>query len=152
MIYDLKENLQQYKGISKNLDCAIRYLLDTDFTDMNTGKYSVQGDDVFALVQAPDTRDRAAALWESHQNYIDIQYLLCGEEKIGFQNTGLLTVSQPYDAQKDIAFYQDNGQGFFVNLVPNTFVICFPADAHMPLVCAPQPQQIKKVVVKVKTN
>lgn len=152
MIYDLKENLQQYTGISKNLDCAIEYLLHTDFTDMSVGKYLVQGDDVFALIQAPDTRDRADALWESHQNYIDIQFLLCGAEKIGFQNTDLLNVSQPYDTQKDIAFYQDNGQGFFVELVPNTFVICFPTDAHMPLVCVPQPQQIKKVVVKVKTN
>ena len=150
MIYDVKENLAQYKGISKNLDCAITYLLQTDFTKMAAGRYPVQGDDVFALVQTPDTRKRADARWESHEEYIDIQYLLCDTEKIGFQNTGLLTVSQAYDTQKDIAFYQDNGQGFFVNLVPDTFVVCFPTDAHMPLICAEQTQQIKKVVIKVK--
>jgi len=152
MIYDTKENLSQYKGISKNLDCAIEYLLHTDFTNMSAGKYPVQGDDVFALVQMPDTRERANALWESHQNYIDIQYLLCGAEKIGFQNTGLLTVAQPYDAQKDIAFYSDKGEGFFPVLEPNSFVVCFPTDAHMPLVYTVHPQQIKKVVVKVKVE
>ena len=150
MIYDTKENLSQYKGISKNLDCAIEYLLHTDFTDMSSGKYPVQGDDVFGLVQAPDTREKSAALWESHQSYIDIQYLLCGAEKIGFQNIGSLTDSEPYDAQKDIVFYQNNGKGFFVELEPDTFVVCFPQDAHMPLVCAAQPQSIKKLVVKVK--
>lgn len=152
IIYDTKENLSQYEGINRNLDCAIQYLLHTDFTEMNAGKYPVQGDDVFALVQTPDTRERTDALWESHEKYIDIQYLLCGAEKIGFQSTGKLTASQPYDAQKDIAFYQDNGQGFFVALEPDTFVVCFPQDAHMPLVCTEKSQQVKKVILKVRAE
>jgi YhcH/YjgK/YiaL family protein len=150
MIYDRKQNLEQYKGISQNLDCAIDYLLRMDFTNMEAGKYSVKDDEVFALVQTPETRGREQALWESHRKYIDIQYLLCGKEKIGFQSIDTLTVSQPYDPQKDIAFYQDNNGGFLTELEPDTFVVCFPNDAHMPLVCSAQPQLIKKVVVKVK--
>lgn len=150
MIYDCKENLSQYQGISKNLDYAIAYLQSTDFTDMPAGKYPVQGEDVFALVQTPNTRKKADALWETHKQYLDVQFLLSGAEKIGFQNVNLLTVSQSYDAQKDIAFYEDDGQGLFVDLVSNTFVVCFPNDAHMPLICTEQPQPIKKVVMKVK--
>jgi YhcH/YjgK/YiaL family protein len=117
---------------------------------MEAGKYPVQGDDVFVLVQTPETRQLAEARWEAHRDYIDIQYLLCGSEKIGFQSINGLKDSEPYDAQKDIVFYQNNGKGFFVELEPDTFVVCFPQDAHMPLVCAQQPQPIKKLVVKVK--
>ena len=74
MIYDHKENLLQYKGLSKNLDCAIEYLLHSDFAEMSAGKYPVQGDDVFALVQTPETVERKSASWESHQHYMDIQF------------------------------------------------------------------------------
>ena len=78
--------------------------------------------------------------------------MLCGNELIGFQNIRALEVSKVYDPQKDIAFYHDNGQGFFVSLVPDSFVVCFPADAHMPLVCTIYPQPIKKVIMKVKVQ
>lgn len=152
MIYDCKENLTQYKGISENLDRAIEYLLQTDFSGMDAGRYPICGDEVFVMVQTPATVERTNARWESHKNYIDIQFLIEGIEHICFQNTSALEVSQPYDPQKDVAFYRDNGEGFFVGLVPDSFVVCFPTDAHMALVCGDKPQPIKKAVLKVKIS
>lgn len=150
MIYDTKENLFQYKGISEALDRAIDYLLHTDFTVMDAAKYPVDGDRVFTLVQTPDTRPKDDARWESHQNYIDIQYLIEGEEIIGFQKTDSMTVSVPYSAEKDVAFYEDNGGGSFTRLFPGAFTIYFPSDAHMPLISPSAPLRIKKAVIKVK--
>lgn len=152
MIYDLKQNLLQYKGISKNLDTAIEYLLKTDFSSMEEGKYSVDGDRVFALVQTPVTRSKEKCRWEAHGKYIDIQYMLEGSEIIGFQNTSELAASEPYRAENDIAFFADNGKGFFPHLVPDSYVVCFPWDAHMPLIYPDNPQKIKKVVIKVKAD
>ena len=152
MIFDQKDNLLQYKGLSKSLDCAIEYLLHTDFTAMLPGKYPVRGEDVFALIQTPQTVERDRALWESHRQYIDIQYLLSGHEQIGLQNMHALQASTAYDPQKDIQFYNDNGQGFFVSLAPDSYVFCFPADVHRPLICVSQPETIKKVVMKVRTS
>lgn len=152
MIYDVKENLLMYRGISKNLDGALDYLSHANFSLINEGKYPVQRDKIYTLVQTPETRRRADAQWESHRRYIDIQYLLCGTEQIGFQNVNALTVYKEYDAQKDIAFYNENNEGFFVKLRPDSFVICFPGDAHMPLVCADEPQSVKKLVVKVNVE
>jgi biofilm protein TabA len=150
MIYDRKENLLQYKGISKNLDRAIDYLAETDFTGMDAGKYPVDGERVFLLVQTPDSRPKTEARWETHQRYLDIQYLIDGEEIIGFQKADKMTVSEPYKQEQDVAFYEDNGKGFFPELTADSFVICFPTDAHMPLICAEVPRHIKKVVVKVE--
>jgi biofilm protein TabA len=150
MIYDTKANLYQYIGISEAFDCAIDYLLHADFGTMDPAKYPVDGDRVFTLVQTPDTRLKADARWESHQNYIDIQYLIEGEEIIGFQKTDSMTVSVPYSAEKDIVFYDDNGKGSFTRLFPGAFVIYFPSEAHMPLISPSTPQRIKKAVIKVK--
>lgn len=150
MIYDKKENLMQYKGISKNLDRALDYLAQTDLTNVEAGRYEVDGLHVFALVQAPESKPKEEARWEAHRDYIDIQYLIDGEETIGFQNIGTLTVSEPYSMEKDIVFFNENGEGFFPQLVPGSFVICFPEDAHMPLICTHEPKQVKKVVVKIE--
>lgn len=150
MIYDTKANLRRYEGLDGAFDRAIAYLRDTDFSAMPVGRYSVSGDDVFALVQTPMTRDRAEALWESHARYVDIQYLLEGSERIGFRDVSALDLRDPYDGQKDIAFYRDDGSGFFVDLDADSFVVCFPSEAHMPLVHSGKAGQIKKVVLKVR--
>lgn len=152
MIYDTKENLQQYKGISRNLDRAIDYLMQTDLTNMEAGKYTVDGERVFAMVQEPDSRPRTQARWEAHKHYIDIQYVIQGTERIGFQKIDALTVSEIYSEEMDIVFYGENGKGLFPELVPDSFAIFFPTDAHMPLVCAAEPAHVKKVVVKVEVE
>lgn len=148
MIADTKENLECYRGISASLDLALDYLQKADLTGMAAGKYEICGEKVFVLIQEPDTRPRECARWESHRNYIDIQYLIEGAETIGFQQAAAMRTEEPYSAEKDIAFYRDNGKGFFVPLAPESFVICFPQDAHMPLVGAGEPCRIRKAVVK----
>ncbi len=152
MIWDDRIHLALYRGLSPQLDLALDYLEKTDFTALSAGKYTVDGDKVFALVQEPRTAERGECRWESHEKYIDIQYLISGREQIGFQSTGALAVAEPYDAGRDIAFYTDNGKGFFVPLEPGSFVVCFPHDAHMPLVCADTSEPIKKVVMKIKMS
>lgn len=149
MIADIKENLECYRGISGLLDLALDYLRKTDFTGMASGKYEICGERVFVLIQEPDTRPREKARWESHRNYIDIQYIIEGAESIGFQQTAAMRPEEPYSPEKDITFYRDNQKGFFVPLMPESFVICFPQDSHMPLVCSGTPRRIRKAVVKV---
>lgn len=149
MIYDRKSNLEQYRGISKNLDFAIEYIMKTDFSRSEEGRYTILGDRVFAMVQTPDTKSRSVAKWEAHKKYMDIQFLIEGDESIGFQTLETLTIFQDYDTEKDIVFFDDNGLGFFVPLKGNDFVICFPQDAHMPLIQGSKSERIKKVVVKV---
>lgn len=152
MIYDDRSHLALYRGISARLDLALNYLVKTDFTGLSAGKYAVDGDAVFALVQESRTAERSDCRWESHARYIDIQYLISGRELIGFRSTVGMTVAEPYDAERDIAFYKDDGGGFFTPMEPGGFVVCFPQDAHMPLVCADGPEPIRKVVMKIKIS
>lgn len=149
MIYDTKNHLLQYKGISRNLDIAINYLLQNDISGLTPGKYPINGDSVFLMIQEMKPLPRKLAKWESHRKYVDIQYLIQGKESIGFQKTDSLKVKKSYSETNDITFYEDNGNGFFVDLQEDSFVVCFPTDAHMPLVGNAN-TAIKKAVIKVE--
>jgi YhcH/YjgK/YiaL family protein len=150
MICDNRNHLMFYGGLSPQIDIALLYLAEINPSRLPIGKYPVNEDKVFALVQEPCTGEHSECRWESHKRYIDLQYLVSGQERIGFQSTDSLTILKPYDAGRDIAFYRDNDRGFFPLLNPGSFVVCFPHEAHMPLVCENGPRRIKKIVMKIE--
>ncbi len=41
MILDHINNIKNYKGISKNMDTAIEYILENELSDLDVGKYAV---------------------------------------------------------------------------------------------------------------
>ena len=62
-----------------------------------------------------------------------------------------LAVHAPYDPGSDVAFYHRLGPApARVDVVPGTFVVPFPRDAHMPqLAVAGVRRIVKKAVVKI---
>ncbi|QBC42399.1 YhcH/YjgK/YiaL family protein [Iodobacter fluviatilis] len=87
------------------IEAALHYLRNTDFSHMAVGRYPIDGEQMFALVQSPITQGWDAGKPEFHSRYIDIQYLLEGEELIGYAISDH-TLSKKYDqlAERDIAF------------------------------------------------
>ncbi len=115
-------------------------------------KYTIQGDDIFAMVMSYETQSPETAILESHQQYVDIQAVLVGAERFECAPTEGLEIETPYDAKKDVVFYQRNSpRPIQVNIFPGTFILLYPQDAHMPtLMVNDQPEQVKKVVIKIK--
>lgn len=150
MIYDKIKNANQYKALSANMKKALEYLETTDFSKLDAGKYPIDGDNVYAMVQCPTTKLKADAKWEGHKNYADIQYVVAGDEIIGVQAADEMIVETPYNETKDILFFAENGKGVDLMMKPGYFTVLFPSDAHMPLVCTDLPTAEKKVVVKFK--
>lgn len=118
------------------------------------GRYSLQGDDIFALVMSYQTKDPAQAILESHRKYVDIQAVLKGAEGCECFSADTLTVSAVYDPDKDAIFYHRSAPGpVHIALSPGAFVAFFPQDGHMPcLTLGDQPQTVKKVVVKARAD
>ena len=120
--------------------------------DAAEGKISLQGDDLYAMIESYETRAPESALPEAHRVYADIQVLLDGREHIAWWPAADLEVSQPYVPERDILFYEQPAvAAATVELVPGRFAVFFPRDAHMPcLHAAAVPSPVKKVVVKVR--
>ena len=88
--------------------------------------------------------------WEAHKNYIDIQYILEGEEMIGWKPENQLELLEGYSEEKDIAFYSNSGYWTPVYLQKDYFVILFPEDTHKPCCSAGKVANAKKIVFKVR--
>ena len=150
MIIDNVQSIANYKGISSSLDKAISFIQTTDLTKLAPGRHSIEGDDIFAIVLTVKTRTRDNCRWESHKKYIEIPIVIEGNELMIGQHIANLECAQVYDSNTDNLWYEDNGQGTVINMAPDIFVIFFPSDAHMPCIMDKKPENVKKVIVKVK--
>ena len=147
MIIDRIENRASYSGLAPRLVTALTYLHDTDFAGLALGRYAIQGEEIYAMVQAYATKDVCQGVWEAHRQYIDVQYVVEGNERMGYASLSDLTVSQAYDDKDDYLLLQ--GKGDFLTMSPGTFIVLGPQDAHMPQIAVGTSGEVRKVVVKV---
>jgi len=152
MIVDRIENAHLYTGIGKRIAKALEVLRDTDFAAKENGRYDIDGDNIYYLLQRYTTEPAEKRRPEAHEKYIDIQYLAEGEELMGYCLLEGLEIDTPYNEEKDIIFYKQIKDIGRVNLLPGTFAVLFPQDGHMPKCQLDGPCEVLKVVVKVKID
>jgi len=148
MIFDQLKNARLYFQLGERFEKAFRYLSETDFTNMEPGKYEIDGNDVYSIVQSHNTKPLSAAKWEAHRMYADIQFILSGKEKIGISSFDKVIIIEEYDKDNDYALYK--GDGNFLIADEGNFMVFFPTDVHMPSLAINIPKEVKKVVVKVR--
>ena len=152
MIYSSLSTSEKLDHYPQCFQTALRYLASRDFTSMECGTYPIQGKDIYAIVQQIETVCAADRRPESHKDYIDIQYLVSGEEKYGFKlDKGGETVVSA-EEENDIFFYGDIDGEEYITLQPNDFCIFMPTDIHRPGCAVSKPMSIRKVVVKVSKS
>ncbi|MFI5195448.1 MAG: YhcH/YjgK/YiaL family protein [Chitinophagales bacterium] len=149
MIIDLLENAEKYTSVHKRIGKAFHYLRTTDLNEAALGKYAIDGDDVFAIVQEYKTMDTTNEEMETHIKYIDVQYMIKGEELVGHALLNGQTPSKEYDADNDFMLFPDT-PSFFTKMETGTFMVFFPTDMHMPCIKVHDSAMVKKIVVKVK--
>jgi YhcH/YjgK/YiaL family protein len=147
MIIDQLENSGIYNRIGDRFAKALSYLSSTDFSKVENGKYEIEGKDIYAIVSEYQTKSEAEAKWEAHHQYADVQYIVSGEEKMGYAPLETMEIKEAYNADKDVIILQ--GAGDYVTATPGTFIVFFPHDAHQPTVSTGNNAMVKKVVVKV---
>jgi biofilm protein TabA len=150
MITSTLSQLHWYTAISLNFEKAIQYALSMDFDGLEPGKYSIDGDNIFAIVNEYMTRPLAECDPESHRDYADIQIMINGVERFGYAPLTGQPETTPYNEEKDVAFYTfDPADLNYLTLHPGEFIIFFPSDIHQPEIYTHQPGLVRKVVIKV---
>lgn len=148
MIYDKIDNISRYMDLSDGLAEGLRFL-QSAVADQPAGRYQLSGEN-YANIDEYDTRRANPAGFEAHRKYIDIQYLLDGEERVLVRPLEGACCTTPYDDARDAAFFRHDEAGAAeLRLGDGYFVILFPNDAHEPQLCIGEPQRVRKVVVKV---
>lgn len=149
MVYDKIDNTEIYKGLSADIFEGLMFLKQV-IPNMKSGAYDINPR-VKAIVSEYTTKEVNDLGYEAHRVYIDIQYLIVGEEKICCLPLEYLKEIKPYNKEKDAAFYEaTNIKPQELLLGHGYFAILFPQDGHMPQLYVDKPMKVKKVVLKVK--
>jgi YhcH/YjgK/YiaL family protein len=149
MILDYLDRASTYKGLDEPFQKAFAWLRETDLGALAKGRYDIEGDRVFAMVNEYETVDPQGQKMESHRAHIDLQYMVRGTELVGHDFLRTQQPSQVYDPATDFMLF-DEHPSFFSRFGEGMFAIFYPEDLHMPNIQPGEPGLVKKVVVKIK--
>ena len=147
MVVDKIENYRLYSTLTNRLAKGFEFITNTDLASIESGKYEIDNDDIFAIVQEYDTKEEQDCVLESHHKYIDIQYMIKGSELMGVTCLNDQDIFEE-NLEKDYTLY--TAETSMLKVDEGMFTIFFPEDLHRPGVKAGQIAKVKKVVVKVK--
>ncbi|MBI1291217.1 DUF386 family protein [bacterium] len=149
MILDSLKNWRRYAAPGSRLARAFMFLENEWDPSLPDGRIDVLGDEIFALPQGYDTHDPATRFFESHERYLDIQYVIAGAEAIGWCPLEGLAPKDAYNPERDIAFWHHPANWTPVLVHVGQFAVLYPEDAHMPGLRMEGFPSVRKVVMKV---
>jgi YhcH/YjgK/YiaL family protein len=145
-----KEMATYYYKNRERWDNAFNYLKSTDLSKLEPKRYDIDGNNLYALVSEYVTKNEEDAKFETHQKYIDIQYVISGAEQMSIAPMSMKNeILTPYDATKDVEFMTVTKSSSY-NAGPDRFFVFFPSDIHRPSVKIGENSQVKKIVLKLK--
>lgn len=149
MIIDQIGSAHLYYAVHAKFKRAFDYINRIDINTISAGRYEIDGEVMYALVQEYDSKLKEEGKWEAHRRYIDLQYVVRGIEGMGYANIHHLKQGE-YDGSKD--FLPLEGAGDLLTLHSGDFVLLFPEDAHMPGMAIGVPAFVKKIVLKISVE
>lgn len=149
MILDDLKNLRQYNSLFPGMQAAAEFL-EKMTAQTPTGRYPIDGTNVYAMVQRYETKPEDTLPWECHDNYLDIQYLFSGQETILWAERNAVPEWGAYSESNDSTVSYGKCTPVPLTLSPGQFAIFTSHDAHKPKCIKDTPAPVVKVVVKMK--
>lgn len=151
MITGFLSDATQHKSVlPAAVSKALAILQQQDLANLAAGRYEIEGDKLFYMIQETTLRPLENSRSEAHCNYADIQLPLTTRERFG------VSLPQPQLAKtedlleaKDVAYYATPENEYFMDLDPGSYAVFFPEELHRPCVAIDQPVPFRKVVVKI---
>ena len=134
------------------IQAALDWIAGHDLAGMEAGTYKLQGDDVYINLQDFTTHPADEGTAERHDDYLDLQYVVSGVERMGYvPYTGLEPVFEDPEG-KDITFYKELEREAFVDVHPGSYCIFFSNDIHRPGCAAGEPCAVRKAVATIRQS
>lgn len=139
-------------GLHPVLLNALTLARDAHVQEKPPGSYPLQGDAIFMNVMQFSTQPAEQKKAELHAQYIDIQLLLAGDERIFYGTPGSARQCDDWHVEDDYQLCAAISGEQVVTLTPDMFAIFMPGEPHKPGCVVGTAQEIKKVVIKVSAS
>ena len=149
MILDSIDRFAIYAGMNGRFAKVLDFFRHNDLAIMPDGRYQIEGNSIYMVLGENTLKNESEAMLEVHDRYIDIQYVLRGQESFGWRNRAECSSPQgKMDPERDILFFNDR-PSTLLSVTAGQFVIFFPHDAHAPLIGEGRD---RKCIIKVQTE
>ena len=106
MIFDKIENLDRYREFAEYGKLIRDFIKQDKSEHLAEGRYELDDENLFALVQTYETKDKDDARMEAHRKYADLQFMEEGEERIYVDFADELEMEEDRTPDQDILFYK----------------------------------------------
>lgn len=149
MILDSIKNISKYENLNIDLKLIVEFIDRVESENLENGRYELDGDKLFALVQSYETKNSDECRLESHKKYIDIQYVQEGTEVMYWSLVNGLKVTEDLSEISDVIFYEDDKNATELVVNEKSFALFFTHDAHKPGVKFNTKSNVRKIVFKI---
>ncbi len=151
MVIDRLEHAEQYASLGKGIAVALAFFqrYQDDGTDL-PALTVLKADEIFVNGVNYQTAANQAPLMEAHRRFVDVMYVLEGEERIYYKPFSEVTnISMPYDAEKECALARLDADAATIRFSAGQFLIFFPQDGHLAAQLWDKPTKMRKFIAKV---
>ncbi len=149
MILDCINHFLRYVRNRENSLMAYDFIMNYQKNPLPCGRYDLDGKRCFALVQSYETVPEEQKDFETHEQYIDLQYVVEGTEKMLWSPREHLEIKTPLDAEKDVEFYSGGETACALVVHEGEFAVFYPQEAHKTGCCVTVPENVRKIVIKM---
>lgn len=151
MILTIDQNVSQYERLHPRFAQAFAALAELAAKPFEPGRHAVDGDTIYINALQYDTHAREDALMEAHRTYIDIMWMVSGEEEIDVCPVEAMTeITQPYDQSGDAVLSKLPSSCSTLKMKPGSVCVLLPEDGHAPGLDAAERGNVQKLIAKVK--
>lgn len=147
MIYFDIQDKKNYENINVILKECLDFISSTDLTELAMGAHQLT-DYISYNMFSYQTAAEDERQWEAHQEFIDVQMMINGEEWIGYQNIKEMEKGA-YQAANDYLPVMGK-KSFNLLLKEKRILILYPEDAHKTGITFETSNRVTKIVFKVK--
>lgn len=144
---DRRSFAEHYYDHKEVWEKAFNFLKSTDLASLPLGRIDLDKN-MYATISEYFPKEQDTTLFEAHRINVDIHYVISGKEVIGVAPLESMTVTDPYNPERDLVF-GTVPQYTEVEASPDRFLVVFPSEAHRPsMMLRNDSMFIRKIVVK----
>lgn len=150
MIHTTWNDCNRYLQMHPRFSTAFAALEAVAAKPFEAGRHDVLGNEIFIVALDYTTKPQEEGLIEGHRTYVDIMYILKGEELINYIPLQDITrVVKEYEAEGDYYLAELNPTASKIHVSTGDVVIFFPEDGHAPGLNWCATKKVRKLIAKV---
>lgn len=147
MIITNYQNLFTHIIDKRDIEICTSFIANNIVEELPCGIYELDGMRVYANVMSYQTKDAYNCMWEAHRRYIDIHYIISGEELIKVSDLDDMTIKDYIESSDYLKIC--GSEKYSILMEKGSFLFLMTNEAHKTGCNNEKSVTVKKIVFKI---